>query len=317
MNIYTFCHHHLAAGRNVALMVIIETKGSSPGKVGFKMAVTQNEVLYGSIGGGSAEYAAVEMAKKMHRDKQTVPILKRQVHTGKEEKDSSGMICSGEQTFAIVLLGANDLATVQALEKNVGVLRKGNLMLSEAGLEYHANEKSVCEASFKPQATNSWEYAEPVGLENAVCIFGGGHVSVDLSNLLNMLGFYVQVFDNRDDISTMKTNTFAHEKHVINFNDAGSYVPEGENVYVVIMTVGHMHDLQVLEQLVGKNVKYLGMMGSRSKVSTIHELLKTKGFAEKQISNIYMPIGEPIYSHTPKEIAVSISAEIIKVKNRP
>ncbi|MFO7864176.1 MAG: XdhC family protein [Salinivirgaceae bacterium] len=317
MNSWTFCHKHLAAGRNVALMVILETKGSSPGKVGFKMTVADNGELHGSIGGGSAEYAAVEMAKKMHREKQTTPIIKRQVHTGKEEEDSSGMICSGEQTFAIIMLGAEDLDAVRALEKNVGALRKGNLVLSEAGLMYEANEKSVSEAVFSPKTAEGWKYTEPVGLENAVYIFGGGHVSVDLSNLLNMLGFYVQVFDNRNDISTLKANTFAHEKHVIRFEDAGKYVPEGENVYVVIMTVGHMHDLQVLEQMVGKKVKYLGMMGSRSKVTTIHELLKSKGFAEKQISNIHMPIGEPIYSHTPKEIAVSISAEIIKVKNRP
>jgi xanthine dehydrogenase accessory factor len=296
-------------------MVILETKGSSPGKVGFKMAVSENGHLKGSVGGGSAEYAAVEMAKELLKKETNTPVLKRQVHSGDAE-DSSGMICSGEQTFVILPLCENDIPVLETIEKAHDKPRQGCISLDNTGLKFLNEEDCKEIPNVNLINEKAWSYIEPVGLKETVYIFGGGHVSVEMSKVMRMLGFYVKVFDNRSDISTMKLNDAAHEKIVISYDEAGKHVPEDENTYVVIMTVGHMHDLDVLEQMVGKKIKYLGMMGSKSKVATIHKLMSEKGFSEEQISKIHMPIGLPIKSHTPMEIAISISAEIIQVKNK-
>jgi len=92
-------------------------------------------------------------------------------------------------------------------------------------------------------------------------------------------------------------------------------VPEGFNVYVVIVTFAHKSDEQVLEQILGKNIKYLGLMGSAKKIETIFGRLKQKGFTEAQLKKIAAPIGYPINSETPAEIAVSIAAQVVAVKN--
>lgn len=315
MNIWTVCGSQLERNISVALMVIVETKGSSPGKVGFKMAVSANGELNGSIGGGSAEYEAVEMARAHLKSGNAEVLLKKQVHNDKDE-DSSGMICSGQQSFVIIPLEKNHLDLIKELEINAKLLRRGNIEITPNSINYYHNQKTLSEPVINFNS-ELWQYKEPVGLIDAVYIFGGGHVSVELSRVLEMLGFYVLVFDNRDDISTMKMNVYAHHKEIIDFKNAGGYVPDGDNNYVVIMTVGHMHDLRVLEQMVSKHIKYLGMMGSSSKVVTINRLLNEKGFSEAQISRVYMPIGEPIRSHMPIEIAISISAQIIKIKNTP
>ena len=315
-NIWSFCRQQILDDNATALLIILETKGSSPGKPGFKMAVSKNGELRGSVGGGSAEYEAVERARKILKKNIAKPQLMRQVHSADAE-ESSGMICAGEQTLAIVPLTKESIAVIEKIERAQDTISNIALHLSPAGIDLV--EKQECNKIIVSDLSSEgqWDYTEPQGLTETIYIFGGGHVSVELSKVMRMLGFYIKIFDNRPEISTLHANESAHEKHVIDFANAGSYVHEGEGNYIVIMTVGHMHDLEVLTQMVGKKVTYLGMMGSKSKVSIIHQLLHEKGFNEQEIGSVHMPIGEQIYSHTPKEIAISIAAEIIKIKNQP
>ncbi len=81
------------------------------------------------------------------------------------------------------------------------------------------------------------------------------------------------------------------------------------------MTFGHKADELVLKQLLRKEYKYIGMMGSPSKVKQIFDNLITDGFKKKELDKVHAPIGIPITSKTPEEIAVSIAAQIIKIKN--
>lgn len=316
MSIWTFCKNKLEKNISIALMAIIETKGSSPGKVGFKMAVATDGQLNGSIGGGSAEYAAVEKAKRHLKTNRNDIVLIKQVHNDKDS-DSSGMICSGQQHFVIVPLDISMKTMIETLEKNEHQLQKGKIHFSPDGIQYIATQDPLTTPLSHIKDLKNWEYEEPFGLAHSLYIFGGGHVSVELSRIMQLLGFYVQVFDNRQSISTMEVNNYAHRKEIIDFQKAHTYVGDGNNNYVVIMTVGHLNDIEILEQMVSKRIRYLGMMGSKSKVSTIHKLLRSKGFANQEISKIQMPIGEPIYSRTPIEIAISIGAQIIKEKNKP
>jgi xanthine dehydrogenase accessory factor len=81
------------------------------------------------------------------------------------------------------------------------------------------------------------------------------------------------------------------------------------------MTFNHKGDEIVLRQLIVKNIRYLGMMGSKIKVKTLFNNLLQEGFSSEQIAKVHSPIGLSINSLTPAEIAVSIAAEIISVKN--
>ncbi|MBK9983834.1 MAG: XdhC family protein [Saprospiraceae bacterium] len=91
--------------------------------------------------------------------------------------------------------------------------------------------------------------------------------------------------------------------------------PSGPDVFVVVMTLGYRSDLEALLQLAQKSFAYLGLMGSEAKVTALKEELMKNGFPQILIQTMHAPIGLKINSHTPEEIAVSIGAELISVKN--
>jgi len=163
---------------------------------------------------------------------------------------------------------------------------------------------------------DKWEYHEQIAFKNELYIVGGGHVGLALSQTMQQLDFYVSVFDNRPSLNTMEQNTYAHKKQVVDYNEIEKYIPEGQNVYIVIMTYQHVSDKNVLCKLIRKKHKYIGLMGSKSKVKKLFAELKTKGYTESDFEKVHSPIGIPIKSETPEEIAISIAAEIIKVKNK-
>ena len=82
----------------------------------------------------------------------------------------------------------------------------------------------------------------------------------------------------------------------------------------MIVTRGHQHDEMVLGWAVGTPAKYIGMIGSQTKVKTIYSHLLAKGVPKEKLDSVYSPIGLEIEAQTPEEIAVSILAEIIKVR---
>ena len=297
-------------------MTVIGREGSSPGKQGFKMAVASDSSFIGSIGGGVMEHRLVEQCKRLLKKKEPQkPFLSFQEHDPEAKVNRSGMICSGGQTVAFTPLDEKDLPTVNALLEADKQQQKGVVRFSEKGMFFMAGEKMQVISKSKIISENQWEYAEQTGLPNTIYIFGGGHVGLALSKVFRNLNFKIYLFDNRSEINTFTENRFADEKQIVHYNNVVSLVPEGFNVYVVIVTFAHKSDEQILEQMLGKNIKYLGLMGSTKKIETIFGRLKQKGFTEEQLKKIYAPIGYPINSETPAEIAVSIAAQVVAVKN--
>lgn len=314
MELWNFIHTHLIDKERVILMVVINTMGSSPGRVGFKMAIAENGEIAGSIGGGVMEYNMVERARKLIRESCSEIIVKRQVHDSEAEHDKSGMICSGEQTHAFIPLSYANLECIEMIVKCIAGGEKGVITISPK--EFCFKEGSATEGLLvKYKDTLQWKYSEEIGLSDTVYIFGAGHISVPLSQILSMLDFRVVVFDNRKELSTFNSNNYAHHKEVIDYKKTGHLVPEGDNSYVVIMTFGHKSDDVILRQMLTKKLRYLGMIGSKSKVGAIFEKFRTEGFPEENIAGINSPIGLPIGSQTPAEIAISIAAKIVQTRN--
>ena len=315
MELWKFAQAHLEAGQRVAVIIIIENKGSSPGKKGFKMFIAEDGTMSGSIGGGTAEYKMVELAKKSLIDKKNISFIKRLVHDADAEEDKSGMICTGEQTQAFAFIDKSHLPMVNQIIECQEEGEKGILRLSVEGLKFFPGEEQKEKQLSTIESPTKWKYEEIIGTKETLYIFGGGHVSLQLSKLMKMLDFRVIVYDNRDALSTLEKNCYANKKEIIDYKKSADYISEGENSYVVIMTVAHKHDILVLKQMLKKNLKYLGMMGSKGKIGIIHDLLKEEGFTEEEINRVDMPIGVPIKSKTPIEISVSIAAKIVDVRN--
>jgi len=130
------------------------------------------------------------------------------------------------------------------------------------------------------------------------------------------MDFHISLFDDRAELNTLQKNQFVHEKKLIeSYEKIGEFIESGNNVYVVVMTLGYKFDEIVVRKLFDKNFKYFGVLGSRAKMKTLLKTLETEGFDKERLSKIKTPIGLPINSQTPEEIAVSIAAEIISVKN--
>ena len=137
-----------------------------------------------------------------------------------------------------------------------------------------------------------------------------------VSKLFRFLNFTVVVFDNRDNLNTLESNTFAHQKHVIEYTKIADFIKKGNDSYVAIMTNKYTDDKLVLSQLLRNNYAYVGVLGSKAKLKTMWEVLQKEGFKQEELDTVFAPIGIHIKSETPEEIAISIAAEIIQTKNK-
>lgn len=312
---WTFIQEKLQNGLPIVLISVVQVKGSSPGKVGFRMAISADGDLSGSIGGGVMEYKMVEKARHFIQQGVEQPVCIRQVHDPEAGEESSGLICAGEQTHVLIPLNPDTLPLINQICHDMGAALKGQLRLTPAGMHYETADDPKAGRFWSFTSDTDWEYRETIGLKPTLSIFGGGHVSLPLSQVFRMMGFRVRVLDDRSGLSTMTRNTYAHELKQIDYKEAGKHVANGADSYVVIMTVSHAADQLILGQMLGKSLKYLGMIGSKNKVKKIFENLLEKGADRSRLEQVDSPIGLPINSRTVEEIAISIAARVIMVRN--
>ena len=302
------------------LLIVAESSGSSPGRAGYKMAVAADGELCGSIGGGVMEVQLVEQAKEMLA---APPVgdsrsaLREQVHR-KDVPNSSGMICSGRQTVVLKQLTEADLSTVERIHDAVTQGQNQFLNISRHGFSITPPEGGTQNPafSFERRCKGDFIYRERLGLKNRLYIVGGGHCALALSELMSKMGFQISIFDDRPDLNTLAKNDYADQITIIDgYDKIAEHIPDGDDVYVIVMTLGYVSDAVVIRQLIDHDVKYLGVLGSKAKMATLMKELKEEGFPADKLDRIHTPIGIPIKSRTPEEIAVSIAAEIISIKN--
>lgn len=315
LQIWKFIARSLEQQIQVSILYVLESSGSSPGRQGFFMAVNASGEMEGSIGGGIMEHKFVEMAKEKLVGEQSSSIRK-QVHNKTSGRNNSGMICSGEQTILLYLIKSTDLTTVQhiiaTLEKN----HSGTLTLSPTGIQFD-NAIPITDFQFTMRSDEIWTYQEKIGYKNTLTIIGGGHCSLAFSNLMRQMDFYIKVYDKRKNLKTMLENHTAHEKHVLTeYTELAHLVTPGKNHYVVIMTFGYRSDDEALRALLNKEFRYLGLLGSKTKIEKMFTEYRKENIDAQWLEQIYAPIGIPIKSQTPEEIAISIAAQIISEKNK-
>jgi xanthine dehydrogenase accessory factor len=305
--------HELKCGKRVCLLYVVSSKGSSPGRQGFKQFITINGEMFGSIGGGVMEQKLTDLAKHHLLENSNAPILKHQIHQTNIEKNKSGMICSGEQTVALYFLDATDISTIEAICNNT--TSKFFIALNELGITHSISSTFDQPFLFESSDEKKWLHIEQTNIQNRIYIIGGGHVGLALSQTMKQIGFEVIVFDDRNGLSTMSENMFADRLEIIDYNKIEQHITQGDRTYIAIMTTGYRQDLIVLRKIIGLKVKYLGMLGSAAKVKKLLTELSSEGVSNELITNVHTPIGISIQSKTPQEIAISIAAQIIQIKN--
>ena len=316
MDVWKFIQRELQEGEKVMLMVVVDLKGSTPGKRGFKMAVSGRGGLLGSVGGGVMEYNMVNMARDILKQEDIEPLVVRQVHNPNAEKDRSGLLCSGLQVNLLYPLERVHLEIVDAIVNAYETGEAGTLELQPGFVGFDPESAEQHTINWEMQSDDEWFYSESIGKKPVCYIFGGGHLSLPLSQVMRMLDFKVVVYDNRQGLNTMESNMYAHKKEIIDYNQAAKLVESGEHSYVAIMTVSHDADQKILRQMLPLSLKYLGMIGSKSKVRKIFEALQQGGATEEQLAKVDSPMGIDIGSQTVEEIAISIAAAVVRTKHQ-
>lgn len=298
----------------IVVLIVAESNNSSPGKAGFKMIVTKDNYLFGTIGGGIMEKNMVDYAISMFAENKTFSI-KRLQHSNNSELESSGLICGGFQTILFIKLNKDTLPIIKNIQNAFLDKKYGIIRISNDSFKYFDNDDSVDDLTFQYYNDKDWVYNQKIGIINTVYIIGGGHVGKAVSDIMKLIGFYVIIFDHRKNIFTMEQNISADEKIITDYSKVGNFIAENNKSFIVICTPKHSGDKEALISVLGKKVRYIGMMGSKKKIQTIFNEVRKSGFSQELINSVHSPIGLEINSDTPEEIAVSIAAEIISVKN--
>ena len=296
----------------VALLYVLESKGSSPGRQGFFMAVNKTGAMEGSIGGGIMEHKLVELVKEHLKEGKEINSIKKQLHHKEAANNQSGMICSGEQTIFLYSVKKENAPVVEQIIKGNAL----SISLSTNGI-IASIEKLDKNYTFYFNAETDWLYNENLNQKNYLHIIGGGHCSLALSKLMSEMDFEITVYDTRENLSTINKNEFATQKIIVkDYSELTNVINEAPNSFVIIMTLGYRADAIAFDALMQKEFTYFKMLGSANKLKTLYKEYLAKGMDENKLTALLQPAGVAIHSQTPQEIAISIAAEIIAVKNK-
>jgi xanthine dehydrogenase accessory factor len=338
----TMCDR-LNAGSPIVLVSIISLQGSTPRHSGTKMAVDATGKNYGTIGGSLIEATAIKKARQVFTSARS-EIISFEL-TGKDAK-APGMICGGKAEILLDYFSPSPENREFAGRWDEAIRQGKDFFLlthindSENRVAGHAimfndGNVSACRSltssdieKLKPELHNvSLSAVLPVGdsrilvdrirkLKTVYC-FGAGHVAVPTAHLAALVGFRVVVIDDRPEYANAERFPDSNEALVIkDFNRAFEGLEIDNDSFIVILTRGHMYDRVVLEQALKTSAGYIGMISSKRKKEAIYSALMAEGVTKAELEKVHSPIGIAIGGETPEEIAVSIVAELISVRNQ-
>ena len=158
-------------------------------------------------------------------------------------------------------------------------------------------------------------YIDPIAPAPPLYVIGAGHVGWHLARVAAETGFRIHVIDDREKFASL--DRFPTAESVV-VDDIGAWLHREElppSAYVVVVTRGHTHDFEAVRALAARELRYLGLIGSRAKVARIFDALEAEGMPLECLARVHAPIGLDIGAITPAEIAVSILAELVAIRH--
>ncbi|AWV88041.1 XdhC family protein [Bradymonas sediminis] len=309
---------HLEGGEPAFLCLVGDNTDHSPGTRGAKIFVRPDGSTEGTIGGGVMEGELIAHGVELLAGgAEVAPYYQTLYHRRKGPGKKSGLGCAGEQSnvYAVVQPG-RDLEVVREIARRIAADEAGLLRIDAAGLTL--GESGVIDRNTAPVRLtvddDAWRFEAQLLNWKRAAIFGGGHCALALSRVLNNLGYTVSVFDTRAEVFTFVGNDHArHRVTVADFKDAGAHLKYPELTHAIVMTREQPADVRALIGLIERPLPYIGVMGSPAKLAMIRRDLIHAGFDKSVLDaeNIYAPIGLPMTSNTPEEIAISIAGELL------
>ncbi len=160
-------------------------------------------------------------------------------------------------------------------------------------------------------------FVEPIVAIPTLYLFGGGHVSLQIAKIATMVGFKTVVIDDRPAFANKERFPMADATLVEDLTTVFERLNIDDQSYIVAVTRGHQHDEPVIEQAIRTNARYIGMIGSKRKITRMWKKLIERGAHRERLAQVHAPIGLEIGADTPEEIAVSIVAQMIQARRGP
>ena len=345
-NVFQAAIDILERGEQAALSTIISSKGSLPMSEKSKMLVTPEGKIIGTVGGGCLEADVwTEAREVMEAGKSRIQkFILTEKYAGE-----SGLNCGGAWWKSSRSRCRNAARTCFApfsASRNPGAAahwrrfltdhpdfpegRRKLLLtddgstvgaLGDAGLETFVvqrggdllrGENFAIESYTTASGDTLQVFLEPVLPTPTVWVFGGGHVSFFLVRAAKLAGFRAKVIDDRPAFANKERFPEADATIVMEFDQVREAFDFGHDDYVVLVTRGHQHDQHILEQIYDCGARYLGMIGSKSKIAKMWQRLEAKGIDRHYLDCVHAPVGLNIGADSPEEICISVMAEIIR-----
>jgi xanthine dehydrogenase accessory factor len=350
-HLYSQLLYYINENQPCVLATVTSSQGSTPQKAGSSAFYNRNGLIGGTVGGGAVELAIGEIAAKSIRSKKSGYYS---FDLGNNITDLEEAICGGGMNILIDATPEKYVDIFQSIS-NSGINRIPGVLatLCKSGskkcsgldrfwitaetLKNYSGRLSdeiilaISEMLFNSNPNEFREIMQPdsakeetkmVFLESIVplpqlIIAGAGHIGKALSHFAKLLDFEMIVWDDRIEFAN-KTNL--PDADIIlsgDLDESFENIPIASDTFIVIVTRGHKNDSDVLRKFISTNAGYIGMIGSRRKIAQVCDSFLNNGWATiEQWEKIYSPIGLEIGSKTVQEIAVSIAAQLVQVRNK-
>jgi len=341
----------LEKNRLSVLATIIKQEGSAPRGVGTKCLILEDGQIIGTVGGGQIEATVAEESRKVFTTQSPIRFHFNMEGVG---ADAPEMICGGDVELFLEPVISENMNQLDLFKRVLEVGRRGGsgilativnpehwlpTQIPKAFIESNGqksgtlseteeienqlrqrmdqilNQRQPVILTYRDEDGKNIElFVEPVLSDPRLYVFGAGHVSLELVSMANRVDFKVVVIDDREEYADPKKFPDAADVFQLPFESVIHSLSVDESSYLVIVTRGHKHDRTILEQALKTPAKYIGMIGSRRKIKMIYDKLLEQGFTRQDLERVHSPIGLDIGAESPQEIAVSIVAELIKIR---
>ena len=348
-NIYLQLFDHQSDNLNLVLATVTSTQGSTPQKPGSSAIFGEKGLISGTVGGGVVEGRVQKLAMEAIKSKKSGHF---RFNLANEITKSEEAICGGQISILIDANPNNHISVFELVLKSIEKRIPGVLitlvnryseetvhidrfwisntfkpvipkdllkkiepvaidMLSGYSSDYKEMESPVSGEQDSPLV-----YLESVYPPAHLIIAGAGHIGKSLAHFADMLDFEVTVIDDRPEYANSENIPEADHIIVKDIGEALKDLKKRNDNYVVIVTRGHKDDAAALRPCLGSDLAYTGMIGSKNKIAAMRKSFIENGWATiDQWAKIHSPVGLAIKSRTVEEIALSIAAELVLVRN--
>jgi xanthine dehydrogenase accessory factor len=349
-NIYLQLLEHQSDISSMVLATVTRIHGSTPQKPGSSAFFGRNGLVAGTVGGGVVEGRVQKLALEAIVSKKSGHFLFNLANDISKKEEA---ICGGQISVLVDANLQNYLEVFEQLGQSInnqipGVLltmvtglsdndvlinrywmtnsfkppipeeflEKIEPVVSEIILHRDPTDYREMELSIPDEEPSSLFFLEPVFPQEHLVIAGAGHIGRALAHLADMLDFEVTVIDDRREYANSVNIPEADHIIVNDIGDSLTEIKKNNTTYVVIVTRGHKDDAAALRPCIGSDLAYTGMIGSANKIASMRVNFIENGWATaKQWDIIHTPVGLDIKSRTVEEIAISIAAQLVLVRN--